>query len=73
MHDPGTRLQIFECGDVSWKLFRCSKNDLKAFAATLSQVRKFELQLSTRMDASGTSGTSLETQSASSYHGAAMF
>ena len=47
MHDAGIRLQKFKCGDVSWKLFRCSKNDLNAFAATLAQVRKFRLQIST--------------------------
>lgn len=53
MYDVGTKLQTFECGNVSWKLFRCSKSDLKAFAALLSQVRNFTLQISTGMDASG--------------------
>lgn len=53
MRDAGTKLQKFKCGDVSWKLFRCSKSDLKAFAATLSKVRNFRLQMSTGMDASG--------------------
>lgn len=51
MHDAGYKLQKFECGDVSWRPFRCSKSDLKALAATLLQVRKFKLQISTGMDA----------------------
>lgn len=53
MHEAGIKLQTFECGDVSWKLFRCSKKDLKPFATTLSQVRRLKLQLSTGMAASG--------------------
>ncbi|KAL2049264.1 hypothetical protein ABVK25_010441 [Lepraria finkii] len=53
MHEAGIKLQTFECSDVSWKLFRCSKKDLKAFATTLSQVRRLKLQLSTGMAASG--------------------
>ena len=53
MHEARIKLQSFECGDVSWKLFRCSKTDLKAFATTLSHVRRMYLQISTGMDASG--------------------
>ena len=53
MHEAGIKLQTFECGDVSWKLFRCSKKDLRAFATTLSQVRRLKLHLSTGMAASG--------------------
>ena len=53
MHEAGIKLQTFGCGDVSWKLFRCSKKDLEAFSTILSEVRRLKLQLSTGRDASG--------------------
>ena len=52
MHDIGTVSQEFECGGLSWKNHRCFKSHLRAFAATVLQVRKFILHISTGMDTS---------------------
>ena len=51
--NAGVRFRTFECANVSWKLFRRSQKDLKAFAAVLSQVRRFRLELSMGIDDTG--------------------
>lgn len=47
MYNAGIKLRVFECGEISWKLFRCSKGDLQAFAGALSEARKVRLLLTT--------------------------
>lgn len=47
MHYAGIQPHHFACGDVSWKLFRCSKSDLRTFAFTLARVKYFQLQINT--------------------------
>ena len=52
MHDAGTIQQDFGCGGLNWKVHLCFKRHLRAFAATVLQVRKFILDMSTGMDTS---------------------
>ena len=60
MHDTGTIQQDFEGGGLSWNTHLCFKSHLRAFAATVLQIRKTVLHISTGI---GTSSSTIGVDS----------